>query len=118
MIFSKLNSSAGGGKGVQHVKVQERGQPKSGTSFSMEWAAETLYHACDYLNGLYRKGSCQISLDIRSSLRHVQLTFKPDSGDQETAIYPCKGVRIGERYRYGGETHHHQRATSFVSNLF
>lgn len=91
MIFSKLLPNAAGER-VQNVKVQERGEPKSGTSFSMEWAAETLYHVCDYLDGLFGNSSCEISLDIKNSLRHTRLTFDPDSGDTENAICRCEDV--------------------------
>lgn len=87
-----MQSNSNGQK-IQDVKVQERGEPKSGTSFSMEWAAETLYHTCDYLDGLYGNGSCQVSLMLDKSLRHITMVFNPRSGDQEDRTCECEEVK-------------------------
>ena len=53
LFFRKLESSATSGKLVQDVKVQQRGEPKSGTSFMYDWATATLIRTCDYLNQLF-----------------------------------------------------------------
>lgn len=43
----------GNGKLSQVVRVQERGEPKSGTGFMFDWAMGTVVHTCNYMKGLY-----------------------------------------------------------------
>ena len=52
-LFSKLEPSKSGGKLVQNVKIQERGEPKSGTGFMFSWAAGTLVRTCRYLQSAF-----------------------------------------------------------------
>lgn len=53
LFFRKLESTGENGKLVQDVKVQERGEPKSGTSFMYDWATGTLIRTCDYMQYLF-----------------------------------------------------------------
>lgn len=53
VLFSKLERTGVDGKLSQDVRVQERGEPKSGTGVSYFWAAAALTHACDYLQELF-----------------------------------------------------------------
>lgn len=53
IFFSKLEPTGDGGKLVQDVKVQERGEPKSGTGFMFFWAGGTLVQTCRYLQMMY-----------------------------------------------------------------
>ena len=53
LFFRKLEATGEDGKLVQEVKVQQRGEPKSGTSFMYDWATATLLRTCDYLNYLF-----------------------------------------------------------------
>lgn len=53
LFFRKLESTGRNGKLVQEVKVQQRGEPKSGTSFMYDWATATLLRTCDYLKYLF-----------------------------------------------------------------
>ena len=55
LLFSQLETTGGNGKLAQDIKVQERGEPKSGTSVSFYWASAALIHACDYLQELFGK---------------------------------------------------------------
>lgn len=52
-MFSKLSSTGISGKFVQDVKIQERGEPKSGTGFMFDWGAGALDHMCDYLKDAF-----------------------------------------------------------------
>ena len=52
-LFSKLEPSENGGKLVQNVKIQERGEPKSGTGFMFSWAGGTLVRTCRYLQSAF-----------------------------------------------------------------
>ena len=53
LLFSKLEKTGRYGKLAQEVRVQERGEPKSGTGFMYLWASATLIHTCDYLRELF-----------------------------------------------------------------
>lgn len=64
LLFSKLQSGGRDGKLIQHVKVQERGEPKSGTGFMYFWATATFIRTCRYLQGLYGKGMLDIFVDV------------------------------------------------------
>eukprot|EP00752_Nemacystus_decipiens_P012793 g11328.t1 len=45
----------------QHVELQLRGEPKSGTSFMYEWAINALMVTCSRLEQLYGRDTCQVS---------------------------------------------------------
>ncbi|CBN79477.1 hypothetical protein Esi_0254_0001 [Ectocarpus siliculosus] len=51
-MFGKLNGAQ------QHVELQLRGEPKSGTSFMFEWAVNALMVTCEELGRLYGEGTC------------------------------------------------------------
>lgn len=53
LIFGKLERTGRNGKLVQDVRVQERGEPKSGTGLMYFWASAALRHACAYLQGMF-----------------------------------------------------------------
>lgn len=53
LLFSKLEKTGRHGKLAQDVRVQERGEPKSGTGFMYFWASATFIHTCDYLRELF-----------------------------------------------------------------
>ena len=55
LLLSKLGRTGSNGKLAQDIRVQERGEPKSGTSVSYYWASASLIHACDYLQELFGK---------------------------------------------------------------
>lgn len=61
LIFEKLGQGVHGkseGRDVQHVEVQIRGEPKSGTTFMYEWGTGALSRTCLYLQNAYGKESC------------------------------------------------------------
>lgn len=62
LLFSKLETSESGGKLSQFVKVQERGEPKSGTGIMYSWATAALIHACDYLQEVFGEETYEIIL--------------------------------------------------------
>lgn len=49
LLFRNLEPTGQDGKLTQVVRVQERGEPKSGTGMMFDWATASLIHACDYL---------------------------------------------------------------------
>lgn len=53
LLFSKLEPAGKNGKLTQHIRVQERGEPKSGTAVMYEWASGTLVWTCHYLQQLF-----------------------------------------------------------------
>ena len=53
LLFGKLERTCRGTKLSQYVKVQERGEPKSGTGIMYSWATAALMHACDYLQEMF-----------------------------------------------------------------
>lgn len=53
LLFSKLEKTGRHGKLSQDIRVQERGEPKSGTGFMYFWASATFIHTCDYLRDLF-----------------------------------------------------------------
>ena len=55
LFFRKLEQQGENGKLSQVVKVQERGEPKSGTGFMFDWATGALIQTCRYLQGLFGK---------------------------------------------------------------
>ena len=65
LFFRKLAESGEDGKLVQEVKVQQRGEPKSGTSFMYDWATATLLRTCDYLKYLF--GAEQVVVRFRDT---------------------------------------------------
>ena len=55
LLFSKLEKTGSNGKLAQDIRVQERGEPKSGTGISFYWAWAALIHACGYLEEIFGK---------------------------------------------------------------
>lgn len=58
LLFRKLEKNEETGKLTQVVRVQERGEPKSGTGLMLDWATGALDHTCIYLQRLYGEGTC------------------------------------------------------------
>lgn len=85
-LFGKLDDWQSGSRGsVQHVEVQERGEPKSGTGFMYEWASGALGHSCAFLQRAYGKGSCRIEWVFTKRT----LIFEPHMALSETDTPPC-----------------------------
>lgn len=57
-FFSKLEENEENGKLTQVVRVQERGEPKSGTGMMFDWATGALYETCNYLQRFYGEATC------------------------------------------------------------
>lgn len=58
LLFRKLERNTESGKLAQVVRVQERGEPKSGTSLMLDWATGALDRTCIYLQQLYGEATC------------------------------------------------------------
>eukprot|EP00752_Nemacystus_decipiens_P008641 g7715.t1 len=58
-MFRKVEETQRGTK-VQNVNVQIRGEPKSGTTFMYEWAANALMVACGHIESMYGVGTCTV----------------------------------------------------------
>ena len=52
-LFDNLEKNEENGLLSQTVRVQERGEPKSGTGMMMDWAAGALVQTCEYLQDQY-----------------------------------------------------------------
>ena len=57
LLFRKLQPTKKDGKLAQVIRVQERGEPKSGTGMMFDWATGSLMHACDYLKHFFGEGA-------------------------------------------------------------
>ena len=53
LLFRQLESTGKNGKLTQDVRVQERGEPKSGTGMMFDWGTGALVRTCDYLRDLF-----------------------------------------------------------------
>lgn len=97
-IFGKLEVSPdGGGKMFQHVDIQERGEPKSGTGFMYEWATASLAQSCIYLQRAYGRGSCRIEWTFQNRT----LIFEPHLAGNDNDK-PCHCSTIDRREYKGG----------------
>ena len=70
LLFSKLERTEKkkGNLLSQHIRVQERGEPKSGTGVAYFWATAGLIHACHYLQEHFGKESQTGGAALRSLL--------------------------------------------------
>lgn len=109
LLFGKLEgngpspsmSSPGGGDGrrIQHVEVEERGEPKSGTGFMFEWAMSALSHTCRYLESAFGRGSCRIEWDFFNRT----LIFDPRlAAEDRDKPCECEGVERWALIMHGG----------------
>lgn len=71
LLFRNLERTRSDGKLTQVVKVQERGEPKSGTGMVFDWATGALIRTCDYLKHFFgKKTSVMTGWDVaRETLR-------------------------------------------------
>lgn len=53
IFFTKLEENKETGKLNQVIRVQERGEPKSGTGMIFDWATGALDETCKYLRRFY-----------------------------------------------------------------
>eukprot|EP00903_Cladosiphon_okamuranus_P020188 g18531.t1 len=79
-LFGRLEDDSSGaeGKKIQHVEIQERGEPQTGLSFLFEWASETLGQSCLYLQRGYGRESCRVEWTDHNRT----LIFEPWRGTQ------------------------------------
>lgn len=94
MMFSKLETTADG-KRVQNVSIQERGEPKSGTTFMFQWARGALDRTCELLKSLYGEKTCRLEhegpLGFYLDPRELTFTFEPGLGDDDA---PCSCTNV------------------------
>lgn len=87
-LFGKLETTPFGEQ-VQDIVINQRGEPKSGTSFMFEWGQGSLIHACDFLQSLYGRWSCQTMWEGTATFK---LLFEPKHPRVEPARCPCTDV--------------------------
>ena len=58
LFFHKLDKNEETGNLAQVVRVQERGEPKSGTGMMFDWATGALDQMCKHLQLLYGEVTC------------------------------------------------------------
>lgn len=87
LLFARLEDGPQGDSGarVQHVEVQERGEPKSGTGMLFEWATGALAYSCIYLQKAYGRNSCRIEWNSYNRT----LIFDPSLAALERREPPC-----------------------------
>ena len=92
-LFSKLTAEAEGTGKTQHVQVQVRGEPKSGTGMMAEWSWGALANTCLYLQKIYGEKSCEIVWEMPPEFPGVpanphKIVFEPGraSGNEDA---PC-----------------------------
>ncbi|CAN0161921.1 unnamed protein product [Ascophyllum nodosum] len=97
-LFSKLQDGPDGRK-TQSVRLQVRGEPKSGTGMTQEWSWGALAHSCLYLQRLYGRESCRILWrNETDSTHHFRLEthsilFEPDLAAHDTSkLCTCDSV--------------------------
>lgn len=91
LIFRKLRDGEqgiAGHKNVQHVEMQVRGEPKSGTTFMYQWGVGALFRTCLHLQNAYGKETCAIG----SNKWNVTLSFDPSRATDGEASCVCDDV--------------------------
>lgn len=84
---------------IQHVEVEERGEPKSGTGVIFEWAMSVLSHTCRYLESAFGRGTCRIEWDFFNRT----LIFDPRlAAEDRDKPCECEGVERWGIMMYGG----------------
>lgn len=68
LFFSNLERNEENGLLSQVVRIQERGEPKSGTGMMFDWAAGALVQTCDYLQQLF--GAREVDIVLVECLFH------------------------------------------------
>lgn len=89
-IFTRLEVDRRGHR-VQDIELHERGEPKSGTGFMMDWAGESVIRACEYLKQLYGEETCSVRTRQDPLLSECFLTFDPTKADDD-APCTCEGI--------------------------
>lgn len=69
ILFRNLEKSATTGKLSQVTRVQERGEPKSGTGVMFDWASGTLIRTCAYLQHFFGE-EMSIHIQVRCQGTH------------------------------------------------
>lgn len=65
LLFRNLEPTGSDGKLSQVVRVQERGEPKSGTGMMFDWATGGLVRTCEYLQFLFGEETCRLCVRDR-----------------------------------------------------
>ena len=68
MLFSKLERTGKNGKLAQDVRVQERGEPKSGTGVLYFWTTASLLKTRDYLRGLFGERNAALTRGAQKTM--------------------------------------------------
>lgn len=90
LFFTRLELGEDGSR-VQHVEVQERGEPRSGTGSMFDWAGESIIHTCNYLKQLFGEESCTIETKFYPYLTFCSMSFQPTlAGGNGSCV--CHGV--------------------------
>eukprot|EP00903_Cladosiphon_okamuranus_P006272 g6154.t1 len=97
-VFKRLDDH-----GVQKTRVQIRGEPKSGTTTSEEWATAALHVTCEYLKRLYGDDSC--SMSTNENRYHTEMVFEPGLASASSSACSCTDVKRVTVSVGGGEKH-------------
>lgn len=70
---------------MQDIKMVERGEPKSGTTFMFEWGRAALERTCEYLKHTYGEKTCHVVTGVLAFTDHAyNTTFTFDPSLQST----------------------------------
>ncbi|CAM9643453.1 unnamed protein product [Scytosiphon promiscuus] len=91
-LFSKAQRTTGG-KRVQNVEIQLRGEPKSGTTMMYAWAVGALARTCEHLQATYGEESCRMDPDLTVAIPgEATLTFEPSWAAEDSSSCPCDTI--------------------------
>lgn len=95
LLFAEFDRSSHGMDRSRHIVMLERGELKSGTGFMFDWAANSLFHACEYLKEVFGEDNYILDEVIHDRPRYniatSTLTFQPQKVTDGT-IFTCDGI--------------------------
>lgn len=94
LLFGDFDQPSRSTGSSRQVTMVERGEPKSGTGFMFDWAANSLSHACEYLKAVFGENSCT-QTDLRDHNLHIKasstLKFQPEKVTDGT-VCTCEKI--------------------------
>lgn len=88
-LFSRLEVGPDG-RLSQVVEMQQRGEPKSGTTVMWTWARTTLDETCKFLGSMYGSETCKL---VNVNGQSTQLEFTPQVAGAVSRSCPCDTIQ-------------------------
>lgn len=83
-LFARLEAGSDG-RLSQVVEMQQRGEPKSGTSMMGHWADAALDETCAFLSSMYGNETCTVTRTTEAAGELTQLLFNPQLSPADSA---------------------------------